>query len=119
MRELLDFFDEAFLDPVLFLDALLFVPVDLRDEDFVPELRFVLDDFFDEDFFDADFLEPPLDFFDEDLRDGVLSPSARASEIPMAIACLRLVTFLPELLFNFPSPYSCIVLLTLFCAFFP
>jgi hypothetical protein len=41
-----------------------------------------------------------LDFFDDFLDDffraGTLAPSARASDKPIAMACLRLVTFLPE-----------------------
>lgn len=129
-RELLDFFDEV---PLLLRDDDFFEPPDdLREDDDLDERLFVLppdfvEDLRDDDFFAPpdDFFEPPddlrelLDFLDDDLRDGTLSPSARASEMPMAIACLRFVTFLPEPLFNFPSPYSCIVLLTLFCAFFP
>ena len=35
-------------------------------------------------------------FFDDFLRAGTLPPARRASERPMAMACLRLVTFLPE-----------------------
>ncbi|MGN6491561.1 MAG: hypothetical protein ACTHLE_06150 [Agriterribacter sp.] len=50
---------------------------------------------------------------------GTLAPSLRASESPIAIACLRLVTFLPLLpLFNCPLFFSCIALSTLSCAFF-
>jgi hypothetical protein len=75
-------------------------------------------DFFDEDFFDVDFFE--LDFFDDDFFDGTLPPARRASESPMAMACLRLVTFLPELpLFKVPRFRSCIAFSTLSCAFFP
>jgi hypothetical protein len=45
-----------------------------------------------------DFLEGFLDF-----RAGTFFPSLRASERPMAMACLRLVTFLPDLpLLNVP-----------------
>jgi hypothetical protein len=71
---------------------------DFFDEDF-----FEVEDFFDDlDFFDVeDFLA--VDFFDDDFFDGTLPPSRRASESPMAMACLRLVTFLPDPpLFNFP-----------------
>lgn len=39
------------------------------------------------------FFEP---FFELFLRGGTLPPAWRASERPMAMACLRLVTFLPE-----------------------
>src|SRR5205085_10286034 len=60
------------------------------------------------------------DFFDDDFFFGTLPPSARASDNPMAIACLRLVTFLPEPpLFNVPCLRSCIALSTLSEAFFP
>jgi hypothetical protein len=44
------------------------------------------------DFFE-DFFE--VDFFDEDFFDGTFPPARRASDKPMAMACLRLVTFLP------------------------
>ena len=44
----------------------------------------------------------------------------RASDRPMAIACLRLFTFLPERpLFSVPRFRSCIALRTFCCAFFP
>jgi hypothetical protein len=60
----------------------------------------------------ADF-RPPLLFF------GTLAPSARASDKPIAIACLRLVTVLPlPPLFNWPRFLSCMALSTLSCAFF-
>jgi hypothetical protein len=54
-------------------------------------------DFLPDDFFAEDFL--PEDFFAEDflpvfLR-GTFAPFSRASESPIAIACLRLVTFFP------------------------
>jgi hypothetical protein len=45
-------------------------------------------------------------FFDErrrdDLRDGTFAPFSRASLNPIAIACFRLLTFLPDPLFNEP-----------------
>lgn len=56
-------------------------------------------DFFDADFFEDDFFEVFFedDFFDVDFFDvffaGTLPPSRRASESPMAMACLRLFTF--------------------------
>src|SRR5579884_283316 len=53
-------------------------------------------------------------------RAGTLPPFLRALDRPMAIACLRLVTFLPDLpLLSFPSFFSCIAFLTSFCAFGP
>lgn len=100
-----DFFVDDFFDDVAFFD----------------EEAFFVEAFFDDDppFFEVDFFEED-DFFDDDLRAGVLSPSARASEIPMAMACLRLVTFRPDPpLFNFPSPYSCITFEIFFWAFEP
>src|SRR5438270_9433161 len=53
-------------------------------------------------------------------RRGTLSPSRRASLMPMATACFWLVTFFPlRPERSLPSPYSCITLLILFCAFLP
>jgi hypothetical protein len=46
---------------------------------------------FDDLLFDLAELRPPL------LRAGTLAPFFRASESPIAIACLRLVTFFPLL----------------------
>ena len=55
-----------------------------------------------------------------DPRLGTLSPSRRASDNPIAIACLRLVTFLPDLpLFSVPAFFSFIAASTLSEAFFP
>src|SRR3954463_11138022 len=89
-------------------------------EDFFDDF---LVDFFDEVFFDKDFFEEDfLDdaFFDDDFFAGTLPPSRRASESPIAIACLRLFTFLPEPpLFSVPRLRSCIAFSTLSCAFFP
>src|SRR5437764_13432617 len=67
--------------------------------------------FFFEDFFD--------DFFDDDdFFDGTFAPERRASDSPMAMACLRLFTFLPELpLFSVPRLRSCIAFSTFFDAF--
>src|SRR5690606_17764671 len=65
------------------------------------------EDFFLEDFradFFADFL---ADFFAAFLR-GTLPPASRASDKPMAMACLRLLTFRPEPpLLSLPSFISC------------
>ena len=68
------------------------------------------EDFFAGDFFAADFLETAF-------LDGTFAPLARASLIPIAIACLRLVTLRPELDLRSPSLYSCITLCTLSLAF--
>jgi hypothetical protein len=47
------------------------------------------------------------------LRRGTLAPARRASDKPMAIACLRLVTFRPERpLRSLPRFISCIARLT-------
>src|SRR5204863_9981685 len=49
---------------------------------------------------------------------GTFAPSFLASESTMAMACLRLVTFLPlRPLFNFPRFFSCMALSTFFCSF--
>ena len=65
--------------------------------------------FFEDDFF--------VDFFDDRFL-GTFAPSLRASDKPIAIACLRLVTFLPERpLFSVPSLRSCIARSTFFEAF--
>jgi hypothetical protein len=72
------------------------------------------DDFFDDDFFDDDFFD-----FEDDFFFGTFAPERRASESPMAMACLRLFTFLPELpLLSVPCLRSCIAFSTFFDAFF-
>ncbi len=49
---------------------------------------------------------------------GTLAPERRASERPIAIACLRLLTVLPERpLFSLPRLRSCIARSTFFEAF--
>jgi hypothetical protein len=53
------------------------------------------------------------------LRGGTLPPSFRASDKPIAIACLRLLTVLPEPLFNVPRLRSRIVRATFSPAFAP
>ncbi|QLH72666.1 hypothetical protein HZF03_18445 [Rhodopseudomonas palustris] len=80
--------DEAFAPIRLLLDLVAFVVV------FFVVLRPDFDAFLAE-VFDA-FL--PVFFF------GAFAPSARASDRPIAIACLRLLTFLPEPpLFSVPA----------------
>jgi hypothetical protein len=58
------------------------------------------------DFLDLEVFEIFLEAFFDDFLDffaGTFFPSRRASERPIAMACLRLVTFLPDLpLFNVP-----------------
>jgi hypothetical protein len=79
-----------------------------------------LEDFFEEDFFADDFEglffgELFEDFFEEELFLGTLSPSSLASDNPIAIACLGLVTFFPlRPLFNLPSCISCMDFSTFF-----
>src|SRR5205085_7355961 len=51
---------------------------------------------------------------------GTLAPALRASERPIAIACLRLFTVLPERpLLSVPRFFSCIAFFTLLFAFGP
>src|SRR3954464_14930274 len=51
---------------------------------------------------------------------GTLPPAFRASLRPIAMACFRLVTFLPDRPdFSVPRLRSCIARLTLLCAFLP
>lgn len=56
------------------------------------------------------------DFFDDD---DTLAPASRASESPMAIACLRLVTFLPDPLLSLPRFISWMASSTFSDAFGP
>ena len=101
----------------------------MRADDFLVaerfEVRFLDADFFAEDFF-VDFrADDFLDFFADDFFDrfgfgGALPPARRASDRPMAIACLRLVTFLPERpLRSVPALRSSIAFLTFACDFLP
>ena len=120
-----DFFDDDFRDRDFF--AAFFFDVDFfADERFDDDLR--ADDFFfagrfDADFFVADFFADFrgadfLDFFADDFFDrfgfgGAFPPARRASDRPMAIACLRLVTFLPlRPLLSVPRFRSCIARFT-------
>ena len=80
-------------------------------------------------FFDERFLPPFFElflppffepFFELFLADGTLAPSSRASDRPIAIACFRLVTFLPERpLFYSPRFISCMARSTFLPAFLP
>ena len=56
------------------------------------------------------------DVFRDDFRDGTFAPFLRASLSPMAIACLRLVTFRPDPLFSVPFFLRRMVDLTFFAA---
>ena len=59
-------------------------------------------------------------FFRPALFRGTFAPAFRASLSPIAIACLRLVTFLPDRPdLSVPRFRSCIARLTLLCAFLP
>jgi hypothetical protein len=98
---------------------------ELRERDPPDELREVgdFDDLRELELFDdprelelfEELREPEL--FDEARLAGTLPPVFRASDRPIAIACLRLVTFLPECpLRNVPCLRSCIAFFTLLCA---
>ncbi|HET7401817.1 MAG TPA: hypothetical protein VFJ62_08555, partial [Usitatibacter sp.] len=64
------------------------------------------------------FFAPP--FFELPRFDGTLAPFLRASDRPIAMACLRLFTFLPERpLFSVPFLRSLIARFTFWPAFFP
>jgi len=89
------FFEAAFFGAVFFVVAFLVGP----DDDFLLAVFLLL-----VRFFVADFLVALLFFLS-----GTFLPSSLASESPIAIACLGLVTFFPERpLFSFPSFISCI-----------
>jgi len=113
-RRAVDFF--PLLDErLLRLDDFLRAPADvLRVDDFLREP----DDFLREP--DA-FLREPDAFLrepDDFLRLGTLAPSSRASDKPIAIACLRLFTFLPDRPErSVPRLASCIARPTLLPAF--
>lgn len=80
-----DFLVDAFLVPRFVEDDLAAVP----EPDFLPEEAAAFELFF-----------------------GALAPSALASDKPMAMACLREVTFFPEPVLSFPSCISCITFST-------
>ena len=68
-------------------------------------------------FFDEVLLEE--DFLDDDFLAGTFPPARRASDSPMAIACLRLFTVLPERpLLSVPRLRSRIARATFLDAFF-
>jgi hypothetical protein len=103
----------------LFLDAD-FLPapfererVDLLLEADFFEVRLVLDARFDVLFFDAPLFDAL--FFDALFFLGTFAPDFRASDKPIAIACLRLFTVFPDLPdLSFPRFFSCIALSTFF-----
>jgi hypothetical protein len=100
------------------------------DADFL--LERLLDERFAEDFRAEErllvlfFLAPPVLAVERLLPDvlllrlrGTFAPFSRASERPIAIACLRLFTFRPEPLLRVPDFRLCIARLTLFPAALP
>jgi hypothetical protein len=88
----------------------------LADEDLLLAEDFRLDDAF---FLAAGFRLDEAFFFDDDFF-GTFPPAFLASDNPIAIACLRLLTFFPERpLLSVPALRSCIAFLTLLCAFLP
>jgi len=65
------------------------------------------------------FLDEAFFLLDEDFF-GTFPPAFLASDNPIAIACLRLLTFFPERpLLSVPALRSCIAFFTLLCAFLP
>lgn len=134
--DLEDPFEVDLLDAVLFMEDLL-VAAFLVAAFFAPDFfvaDFFVEDFFVADFFVADFFVAVFfvaDFlgllFFEAVREvdpalfeaafflGTFAPSSLASDNPIAIACLGLVTFFPLLpLFNLPDFISLIAVST-FC----
>src|SRR5512141_1510707 len=94
-----------------FFDFALFLAAGFLAADFLAA-GFFAADFLAAGFFAADFLAD--DFLAElFLATGTLPPSRRASESPMAIACLRLVTFFPDPLRSVPCLSLCISVSTL------
>ena len=92
-------------------------PVDLREAD-LREADFREDDLRAVDLRDDDLRDD--DLREADLRGGTFAPARRASESPIAIACLRLFTFLPARpLFKEPRFRSCITSRTFSDAFLP
>lgn len=67
--------------------------------------------------------KPSIDYLRFDERDavffGILAPFLRASDRPIAIACLRLFTVPPEPLFSVPALRFFIALSTVDCALGP
>ena len=107
----LDFFEAYLFEAYLF-------EADFFEADFF-EADFFEADFFEADFFEADFFEDDV-LDDDDFFDGTLAPARRASDSPIAIACLRLLTFLPDVpLRSVPVLRSCMIFLTFDCAVFP
>jgi hypothetical protein len=92
---------------------------DLRlDERFFVDLR--VEDFRLEDFRPVDDLRDFFEDFFEDFFLGALAPERRASDSPIAMACLRLFTFFPERpLFSLPRFISCIAFFTFLRDFLP
>jgi hypothetical protein len=95
----------------------------LLDDDFplADDFRLAGDLRFDEAFLlAAGFLLDVAFFLLDDDFFGTLPPAFLASDNPIAIACLRLLTFFPERpLLSVPALRSCIAFLTLLCAFLP
>lgn len=103
------FFDADFLAARFF--GADFLPVDFLAADFFVAVFFAAF-FFAGDFLAADFLRAAFFF-------GTFAPSSRASDRPIAIACLRLVTFPPLPDFNVPALRSCMARSTFAEAFGP
>lgn len=88
----------------------------MRSASFVPVTRLGFHLFLD----DVVFLDDDLFRDEDDLLRGTFAPDRRASDNPIAIACFRLLTVLPERpLFSVPLFRSCIAFLTFWDAFLP
>jgi hypothetical protein len=94
-----DLFDAAFLGADFF-DAAFFFGAAFFTGDFFAGALFFAAAFLGADLFEAAFFFGAaffvVDFFAAAFFVGTFAPFFLASESPMAIACLRLVTFLPE-----------------------
>jgi len=111
-RPYFDFFEGAFVADVFLAD-------DLRAGAFFVAV-FLAGDFLGDVFFLGIKLRVDEVLLEEDFLAGTLPPARRASESPMAIACLRLFTFFPEPpLRSVSCLRSCIAFSTFDCAFFP
>lgn len=106
-------------DELLFEADFLALPLEDEVDFFLPPVEDEVD-FFLPSLEDEDFFLPPDEDDEDDFLEGTLPPSLRASDRPMAMACLRLFTFLPDPPdFNSPCFISCMALSTLSEAFFP
>jgi hypothetical protein len=103
-----------------FFEVFFFEEVFLFEEAVVREVFFLDDAFFFEVAFLREVFLVVVFLLDEVFLDGTLAPSRRACERPIATACFRLLTFLPDLpLLKVPRFRSRIACSTFFDAFLP